>query len=81
MLQLLRNQAWEVDADGGDPLGRSGPCVRAESKVCVAAPTYMHRRMRNAVTGGAWPASAAAARGDNSTRVDRCGNNVPKVWQ
>jgi hypothetical protein len=81
MLQALHNQARKVDADEGDPLGRSGPCVRAGSKACVAAPTCMRRRMRNAVTGGAWPASAAAARGDNSTRVDTCGNIVPKVWQ
>jgi hypothetical protein len=42
MLQVLHNQAREVDANGGDPLGHSGPCVRACGKQSVHGGPHMH---------------------------------------
>jgi hypothetical protein len=43
MLQVLHDQAREVDVDGGGPLGRSVPLVRAGSKAGAVAP-HMHAK-------------------------------------
>jgi hypothetical protein len=64
MLQVLHDQAREVGADGGGPLGRSVPHVRAGSKAGAVAPTCM----RTAVAGGLGSAGTiAAARGCAAT--------------
>jgi hypothetical protein len=57
---MLQDQAREVGADGGGPLGHSGPAKRG-SEAGVAAPTCMCRRMRTTAASGARPASTAAA--------------------
>ena len=41
LLQVLHDQAWEVDADGGGPLGHSGPRVCARKQSGRGSP-HMH---------------------------------------
>jgi hypothetical protein len=68
MLQVLHDQTREVGADGGGPLGRSGPRVRTRGEAGAVAPTCMRRRMHTAATSRAGPAGAVTtARGRTVT--------------
>jgi hypothetical protein len=66
MLQVLHDQTWELDADGG------GPLMHVGREASPAAPTCMCRRMRNVAVGGARPTGAARA----ATRDDDSSSSV-----
>jgi hypothetical protein len=57
MLQVLHDQAREVDVDGGGPLGRSVPLVRSGSEAGTMAP-HMHAQAHvyqsSSNSGGVW---------------------------
>jgi hypothetical protein len=48
---MLQDQAREVGADGGGPLGHSGPATHG-SEASMAAPTCMCRHMHTTAAGG-----------------------------